>query len=423
MEESLMRSNHVQQVIGVLVFWAFIVITSTTGYAQKLPASKLREVPREEEEKIVPVSRATINIEVALNKQCGSPFYSGEKAVIYFKTDVDGYVTLYDIDTQGGVLVIFPNRHTPDNFVRAGQSYQIPAQRAGYDLIVEGPEGIEYVEAVASTNPYYHWNFHQGEPRWLREWGLKGQQKGRDMEVRDTEQKTVTAYKKSKEYKRAPKEFGDPVLEGLAQNFELSQTLREQVRSKLVVRPREDQPSGGDARPVTDTTIQDYNTASCYFYVVAHSQSSAPRPYPSSGRDSLEQQEQDFRQLPGFEVERQEDRLIVAMPSRVLFDSGSYELHYASRNDLNQVANILLRYPKTTIVVMGHTDSRGNWDDNQYLSELRAGAVANYLINQGVERYRISWVGYGESMPIASNSTESGRQRNRRVELEIRVNE
>ena len=147
------------------------------------------------------------------------------------------------------------------------------------------------------------------------------------------------------------------------------------------------------------------------------------QPISSPGEDYLRQQERDFQRLPGFDVQRDEHRLIVAMPSRVLFDSGSYSLRYEARQDLNQVTQILLRYPNTDIVVIGHTDSRGSEDYNQRLSEFRARAVADYLIDQGVKPYRISWTGYGESMPIASNDTESGRQRNRRVELDIRINE
>jgi len=391
-------------------------------YAQ---TSSFREAPKEGSEegvrKLTSVSRTTVNVELRLNKECGSPFYTGEKALIYFSTDVAGYVTLYDIDAEGDVLVIFPNRHTPDNYVRAGQTLQIPAKEADYDLIVEGPEGIEYVEAVASTDPYYHWNYRQGEPRWLKEWGLKGQ-KGQEVEVRDMDQSTALAYKDSKEYKNLPKEFGAIGKQSLTRNFQLSQNLREQVRSKLVVRPRETEQGDAKAEPASDEIVENYSTASCYLYVVEGSPGTSPRPGPSR-IEYLREQERDFREIPGLNVQRQEDRLIVMLPSRILFDSGSSSLHYEARQDLTQVTNILLRYPETNIVVMGHTDSRGNSGYNQQLSESRAQVVGDYLVNQGVEPYRISWVGYGESMPIASNDTGSGRQRNRRVELDIRVDE
>jgi outer membrane protein OmpA-like peptidoglycan-associated protein len=112
--------------------------------------------------------------------------------------------------------------------------------------------------------------------------------------------------------------------------------------------------------------------------------------------------------------------LIVELPGRILFDSGSYFLRSESKQDLTQVADVLLRYPDTQIMVMGHTDSVGNDQSNQRLSEARAKSVADFLIFEGVAPARINWIGYGETMPLASNSTEAGRQRNRRVELEIR---
>lgn len=421
-----MRNYRVQIWIVFLAVCTVIITAPFFGAAQQLPKSNLRETsretPKEETRALVPVSRTTINVDLWLNKACGSPFYTREKALIYFKTDVDGYVTLYDIDTQGNVLVIFPNRHTPDNAIKAGQRFQIPAQEADYDLIVEGPEGIEYIEAVASTDPYYHWNYHQGEPRWLKELNLKGR-KGQEYEVRDMDQSTAAAYKESTEYQNLPKEFGATGLKSLTRNFQLSQNLREEVRSSLVVRPREQGSGQGTVELVSEQQVQDYSTASCYFYVVVGSPGASAQPISSPGEDYLRQQERDFQRIPGFEVQRDEHRLIVAMPNRVLFDSGSYSLRYEARQDLNQVTQILLRYPNTDVVVIGHTDSKGSEDYNQRLSEFRARAVADYLIDQGVKPYRISWTGFGETMPIATNDTESGRQRNRRVELDIRFNE
>jgi outer membrane protein OmpA-like peptidoglycan-associated protein len=72
--------------------------------------------------------------------------------------------------------------------------------------------------------------------------------------------------------------------------------------------------------------------------------------------------------------------------------------------------------------VQGHTDSTGSTSYNQRLSERRAGSVANYLEDLGVRGSRIDAIGYGESRPKASNSSSSGRQRNRRVEIFVRAN-
>jgi outer membrane protein OmpA-like peptidoglycan-associated protein len=109
------------------------------------------------------------------------------------------------------------------------------------------------------------------------------------------------------------------------------------------------------------------------------------------------------------------------MPSSVLFDTDSTALTAGSRDRLNQVSDILNRYPRTRIVVEGHTDSVGSNSYNFRLSEHRAESVSDYLVDQGVERFRITTIGYGENRPIASNATPEGRLQNRRVELKIRV--
>ena len=72
------------------------------------------------------------------------------------------------------------------------------------------------------------------------------------------------------------------------------------------------------------------------------------------------------------------------------------------------------------IQINGHTDSIGTDKYNQDLSERRAKSAANYLINKGISRYRITCTGYGEDYPIDTNATEKGRARNRRVEIEFR---
>ena len=414
-----MKTSRIHQLFLVSVVIIVTFALACASYAQK---TDLRESPRDDakDRKLVPVSRdqQMLNVKVWMDKQCGSPYYTGEKALIYFSTDVDGYLTLYDIGTQGDVLVIFPNRHTPDNYVKAGQTIQIPAVQASYDLIVEGPAGIEYIEAVASVDPSYHWDYRQGEPRWLKDLNLEGQ-KGSQYEARTMDQQTASAYRKSTEYQNAPEGLGSLGVKSLERNFQLSRSLREEVRSKLVVRPREDQQSGGSVQPVSEQKV-DYSTASCYFYVVEGRPTGQTQPI-SSQTEYLQQQAQDFQRIPGFNVQSRDDRLLVAIPGRILFDSGSSALRTESWQDLNQVGTILVRYPETDIMVMGHTDSRGEAAYNQQLSEQRARAVSDYLVSRGVEPYRISYIGYGETMPVASNDTESGRQQNRRVELDIRV--
>ena len=110
--------------------------------------------------------------------------------------------------------------------------------------------------------------------------------------------------------------------------------------------------------------------------------------------------------------------LIVSM-SDVLFDTGRYTLKPGAREKLAKVAGILLAYPGLNIAVGGYTDNVGGDEMNQRLSENRAGAVRDYLVNQGVSANSVSAQGFGNSSPVASNDNASGRQENRRVELVV----
>ncbi len=108
--------------------------------------------------------------------------------------------------------------------------------------------------------------------------------------------------------------------------------------------------------------------------------------------------------------------LIVSM-SDVLFDTGKYTLKPGAREKLSKVAGILIAYPGLNIAVGGYTDNVGTDQLNQGLSEQRAGAVRDYLVQQGVSTNSITATGYGNTLPVASNENSAGRQENRRVEL------
>jgi outer membrane protein OmpA-like peptidoglycan-associated protein len=110
--------------------------------------------------------------------------------------------------------------------------------------------------------------------------------------------------------------------------------------------------------------------------------------------------------------------LIVSM-SDVLFDTGQYSLKPGAREKLAKVAGILISYPGLNIQVGGYTDNVGGDDMNQKLSENRADSVLNYLVQQGVTTNSVSASGFGNTSPVASNDTSSGRQENRRVELVV----
>jgi ribosomal protein S21 len=110
--------------------------------------------------------------------------------------------------------------------------------------------------------------------------------------------------------------------------------------------------------------------------------------------------------------------LIVNM-SDVLFDAGKYTLMPGAREKLAKVAGILLAYPSLNIAVGGYTDNVGSSQLNQRLSEQRAAAVRDYLVKDGVAGASVTAMGYGDSKPVASNSSAAGRQANRRVELVV----
>jgi outer membrane protein OmpA-like peptidoglycan-associated protein len=110
--------------------------------------------------------------------------------------------------------------------------------------------------------------------------------------------------------------------------------------------------------------------------------------------------------------------LIVSM-SDVLFDTGQYSLKPGAREKLAKVAGILIAYPGLNIAVGGYTDNVGGDEMNQKLSENRAGAVRDYLVQEGVTANTVSATGFGNSSPVASNDNSAGRQENRRVELVV----
>lgn len=141
--------------------------------------------------------------------------------------------------------------------------------------------------------------------------------------------------------------------------------------------------------------------------------------------NSLDKQEADLRRNLGNDnvsIVNTGDRLIVTMPQDILFDVDSAELRPTLRRDLRAVGAHLLQYPNSTVQVIGHTDNTGGAAYNQTLSNSRANAVADVLMNSGVPLHRIRAFGRGEDQPVASNLTPEGRNQNRRVEIIILPN-
>jgi len=134
----------------------------------------------------------------------------------------------------------------------------------------------------------------------------------------------------------------------------------------------------------------------------------------------LDKQAKELEQIPNMEVARQEDSLLVTMSDAILFDINSAALKPQAQSMLTQTADVMIRYPESDILVKGHTDSTGSEKYNQELSERRAKSVQNFLIAKGVDPKRIAAIGFGKTMPVASNDTPEGREKNRRVEIEIK---
>jgi outer membrane protein OmpA-like peptidoglycan-associated protein len=139
-------------------------------------------------------------------------------------------------------------------------------------------------------------------------------------------------------------------------------------------------------------------------------------------RQQAEKEKQDLRarllqQLNSILATRDTARGLIANMSDVLFKTGSADLLPGARERLAKVSGIVLAYPGLHLDVEGHTDSVGGDEYNQGLSERRAAAVRDYLVQQGIPAGSIDSRGFGKTQPVASNDTAEGRQQNRRVEL------
>lgn len=140
--------------------------------------------------------------------------------------------------------------------------------------------------------------------------------------------------------------------------------------------------------------------------------------------DQMDRQAAELKQqLPDAEVVRDGEGIKVVFNSAILFGFDSDKLQANAQPDLKDLANSMKTYPGTALEIIGHTDSVGSDSYNQKLSERRASSVANFLKSQGVENTRLMTKGLGETQPVADNTSEAGRQQNRRVEIKINITE
>jgi outer membrane protein OmpA-like peptidoglycan-associated protein len=142
----------------------------------------------------------------------------------------------------------------------------------------------------------------------------------------------------------------------------------------------------------------------------------------------MDRQQQDFeaelareREANQLEIERLRDETLkLTVDSEVSFDFNKADIKPAFRPSLDKLADVIVKYDRTVVHVVGHTDSIGSDAYNQDLSERRAARVGEYLRANGVPDYRLRTEGRGEREPRASNQTEAGRQLNRRVEIFVK---
>lgn len=140
--------------------------------------------------------------------------------------------------------------------------------------------------------------------------------------------------------------------------------------------------------------------------------------------NKMDQQAEEIKnEVPGVNVERVGEGIVVEFTSDVLFGFDASNLKAEAKDNLDKLHLILNKYPDTNIEIQGHTDSKGTESYNQSLSVKRAEEVSGYLFSKGVDRQRVTSVGFGEAAPKYSNATEDGRAKNRRVEFAITANE
>ncbi|MEZ4875211.1 MAG: OmpA family protein [Flavobacteriaceae bacterium] len=132
-------------------------------------------------------------------------------------------------------------------------------------------------------------------------------------------------------------------------------------------------------------------------------------------------------EIPGAEVERVDDGIVITFDGEnngVYFDTNKYDINAASKVNLDKLSAILVEYPDTNVLVVGHTDSVGTDEYNMTLSKNRAQSVTNYFTGtKGLNPSRFTTNWFGESSPVASNDTAEGRAQNRRVNIVIVPNE
>ena len=149
-------------------------------------------------------------------------------------------------------------------------------------------------------------------------------------------------------------------------------------------------------------------------------------PWPDSDGDGVLDKDDTCPEVAGTvanagcpEVTEEVQKQLNDYARTILFDTGKSSIKAESTSVMVDIITILKEYPNSKFTVEGHTDSVGSEKLNQSLSESRALSVKEFLVDKGIEEFRLSAVGYGESKPMATNNTRAGRAQNRRVEINL----
>jgi len=121
----------------------------------------------------------------------------------------------------------------------------------------------------------------------------------------------------------------------------------------------------------------------------------------------------------GVSVQREGDNINLIMPGNITFATNSADINSSFYRVLDSVALLIKEFDNTLVVVSGHTDNTGSDSHNQRLSEQRARSVFDYFMTKSILPARLETIGFGESQPMASNSTAEGRELNRRVAITL----
>jgi hypothetical protein len=141
--------------VRMLALAAMLAAASVAAAAEHVPASNPSDYPDVEHAPAQRIARrGRLDVDVWINKDEGGVYRPGESMRVYFRSTGDGYVLVFNVDTEGYIHLIYPYGPEDPPFVDGGRAYRIPARSDPYDLVADGPPGIEYVVAVASPYPF-----------------------------------------------------------------------------------------------------------------------------------------------------------------------------------------------------------------------------------------------------------------------------